>query len=433
MRTLKFLPEMVQHWIEMNYLAQFNVDVWTSKHGASDASNSQEGSEISKDRQGLTRAIKGYENFAQVVQSGLPFNSSKFLPQIPLVDRNLTSSQVGYLGMGRGETMLLAPHFLSNWFRSKKVFEMKHSSNIAFADPYQENYLKHLPGNNFILTIDTPLFAEPLNPQTGTRATPEFGFKEFFVSSVDGILEIFAVPSSMKDFLLPKQASEIISHIKKLIKDPKRNKALSEKRSHELVAQLGPWHKKQFPFLFLRMKIESGALLAMTASMDGFTEIDYLDYKTKVRQAGETKEEVLAYLQKSFSATSIPFFINGMCKVLATFSPDEIRKINVEEIGDIEIDEKPIVVEIKKPAQSQQWFEVPASNVSSADITDVVLKKIKKKDGGKKNEHFRMPTIRKYKSGVDVFVTAMPIKGYQVSKDQIEKVNRAFKEKHKIL
>ena len=122
-----------------------------------------------------------------------------------------------------------------------------------------------------------------------------------------------------------------------------------------------------------------------------------------------------------------------MCKVLATFSPDEIRKINVEEIGDIEIDEKPIVVEIKKPAQSQQWFEVPASNVSSADITDVVLKKIKKKDGGKKNEHFRMPTIRKYKSGVDVFVTAMPIKGYQVSKDQIEKVNRAFKEKHKIL
>ncbi len=415
----------MNYWVDMNYFAEFNWQLMKFKNNGKDpVDQTLSGTEISVDRIGLGRSIQNYQKLLPVVEIGKPFYAQDYLPRIPSVQAGKIQNRADYLKLGGGETMLLLPEFLSKWMRNCSVFMLKNSEKIELVDPCKQNYFNKLPSKNFILSIDK-LFYKEVKVDNQTRINPSHGYTDFFVCSDENVLDVFCIPSTVKDFPLPDSGKAILKHLFILMKDRSKVQQI-RKELEKLEALATSWHSGVYHFLYLRMDMQSGKA--------SFPQIDKLQFvnvdasNIMADSIKKTPEELFQILRESWDITALPFFLNGMCKVLSTYSPEEIASMHHAHIAQTGSTNTSTVKNTQKSVKpKREWYEVTYGNISSLEVTDEVLKKVKKKIVHTKNPHIRYPSNRILKSGIVVFVTACAVRGKDVDPEEIKRINIEFK------
>jgi hypothetical protein len=419
--SLDFLYHTLEFWEDVNHYAEmrFGINLKFPKM-KEDAMKLNlypcEGSEISMNGT-LSRSIAEYKNLRKILESGKPFDHIKLLPRVPKEFRNKFERAEEYICANNLDPLLLFPKFISNWLDSKKVCRIANPRKIEYIDPSVDNYLHHLPYSNFILSISEPLTTLLMANMAAKSEVATYS--NYFVSKEGDELWMLAIPDGIENFSLGhavrKQMIEI-QNVSPSIKFEKLQRLVSA--FQENVAD---WNEKTIAFTEVRANIKTGSVVVAINGelVDRFFAPDFATGNT---------DGPLSTAQNAVKMSKVNslLFLNGVCKLLANYVPDEVQLIDVAAVPVNNLPTDPMMEQSKSNTEpisvteTQKWYEVALGNV-----TFITFKKGKSKTaepyvhtGREMPFHTRRKHQRNYRNELGEIVKTITINEVKVRADK---------------
>lgn len=432
---LQHLQHALEAWENYNLSAELSFETRLKLPDLNLISKPMAGSEISEDNK-IGRNIKDYRLLRGIIENGKSFSPDQFLPRIPKQFREKVSDISNILEYNGNMTSFLFPKFLSHWLNGKKVCEVIDLEKVNLVDLSEQNFLKHLPYDNFILKINTPLYTG-VN-RIGTKTNINFGnfyHKFFMVIKEIGKIKILGIQEEINSLeFFSNESKEKAELLLKMLHFKSFN------RKHFLKS-LQEFNKKpegngiSLNFLTWEIDIETGNISIINDDFqkNEVTPLQYLQMEAKVRKDldGKSKKEFFEILRNELPYVALPFFLNGLCKLLAEYQPAEINIISLYDLGTFELEPEISNKEVSSSIQHNvvteapcSWYEVPVGGV-----TYITVKKPKKKGkavllmytGREMPPHLRRKHYRHYRDKDGKVVNTLEIKQLIVRKDKLEK------------
>jgi len=395
---LDILGEILRYWEEGNLCARLNYSItekYHKKYGAISAMPGHItlppliGSELGETDE-MAREIPNFKLLRQYLNDATDFDPINFLPRVPKIFRERTTSPIDYLeslptNMPHG--LLLFPVYIHEWLKGKKVCEIANPEKIELVNLIEENYFSYLPYDCFILSLTKPLKLPHNNGNANPDGTKVCNFSKFIIKRDGDVLKILSMPDDIKYSFLSDEFKKGIREVVDL------SVKTDLKKIKKTISSCINANHKNFDFftncVLMRINILNATEIICFNKFEN-VEANFADFigTTNFDPEFFLPEKIMERLSKDWTLNALPPLINGIGKLFANYVPSEdIRLYNLEseEIPEVplketeEIHPKSINPAIFIEDEKLAWDEVSAGN-----ITFIIVPKSKKKSQGVK-------------------------------------------------
>lgn len=357
----------------------------------------------------LGRSIDGFKELQKLVSTKKDFDVNKFLPRIPKIYRDNFSEQFDFLERISAKGFVMFPHFLYNWIQSKKVCEVSNSQKIILIDPSNENYLQHLPYNNFILSLSHPLIVQDQDFEDAYK------YSQCFVSRDGDILRILAIPSEIDNFSLTENQKKSINDLLSVRKhtDPRK----FSKTVDAFLPTVENWVQAIDDFSFLRVDINTGEVYKSDENFS-WTKRRFSDDS---QEFGMNENDLQKFMKIS-SANGL-FALNGICKLFANYvAPENIALHDFSNVPDNPTDNQAQHDLSLDVSYEQEWYEVSVGNVTFVSMLKSKTKntEVSIHTGREMPPHLRRQHIRRYRDENGNIVKQVLVKQTTIRADKLQ-------------